>query len=485
MKNLVLVILIFLTLFSEHVYFAQVPQGMSYQAILRDIDNSVITYSEVNMIFKIHNGSANGSIVYQESQTLISNSQGLVTCNIGTGLSTQGNFADINWANEPKFLQVVMGDVDLGTVQMMSVPYALYAGACDIRVSVSGDTLHTGGGGFVIVPGISEANYPFTVNGCMDSNACNYNSFANYSDGGCIYSNDLCDDGNSNTMNDLFDGNCICSGQEISFGCTDSNSCNFNSLANLDNGSCLVTGHICDDANAATVNDIIGSDCMCQGELVVLGCMDSNACNFNIYANQDDQSCVYVGTLCDDSLEYTLNDSIDSNCECHGFQNSVNVIIGQYFQGGKVAYIFQPGNLGYVSGEVHGLIATPSDLDVGYAWGCIDTNIPGASGQGLGTGNQNTLDIVAAGCSGAAEACHNLVLNGYDDWYLPSRAEIQIMFNNRSLIGGFQSPVYWTSTQEDFNGAWAWNIFFGWGDCCNTGGYWKASGCAVRPVRSF
>ncbi len=141
---------------------AQSPQGIPYQAVVRNVDGSVMSNASVNMNFKIHDGSASGNVVYEESHALTSNAQGLVSCVVGNGVVSQGNFGNVQWGSGAKFLQVLMGNTDLGTQQMMSVPYALYAGACEISVSEIGDTLYSGNGNFVIVPGISDANYSST-----------------------------------------------------------------------------------------------------------------------------------------------------------------------------------------------------------------------------------------------------------------------------------------------------------------------------------
>ena len=137
--------------------FAQAPQGIPYQVVLRNADGTVMASSAANMVFMIHDGSATGTVVYQESHTLTSNAQGLVTCVVGNGVVSQGNFANINWGSGTKFLHVMMGTTDLGTQQMLSVPYALYSNGVRMRASATGDTL-TIGGNSVIVPGISAAN---------------------------------------------------------------------------------------------------------------------------------------------------------------------------------------------------------------------------------------------------------------------------------------------------------------------------------------
>ncbi len=126
---------------------------------MRNTDGTVMASNAVELTFMIHDGTATGSVVYQESHSLTSNTQGLVSCVVGNGVVSQGNFANINWGNGAKFLHVMMGTTDLGTTQMMSVPYALHAASTNVNISSTGDTL-TVGGSSVIVPGISAANPP-------------------------------------------------------------------------------------------------------------------------------------------------------------------------------------------------------------------------------------------------------------------------------------------------------------------------------------
>jgi hypothetical protein len=159
----------------------------------------------------------------------------------------------------------------------------------------------------------------------------------------------------------------------------------------------------------------------------------------------------------------------------------VNGNIGDTYQGGKIAYILQSGDPGYIEGEFHGLIITPGDQGTAE-WGCLETEIAGADGTALGTGNQNTIDIMN-GCtqSGiAARKCGDLVLNGYDDWYLPSKDELNKLYINHGAIGGFTDEPYWSSTE--YNAYFAWYRYF-YIDYQNVTG--KEVTIKVRAVRTF
>ena len=131
MKNLYSIIAALLLTASV---FSQVPQYLSYQAIVRKSDNVPDTSANIGMQISILQGSSAGKAVYVETQSAKTNSIGLVTVEIGNGNAVSGKFSSINWAAGPYYI-LVQTDPEggsnytiSGTSQLLSVPYALYAG---------------------------------------------------------------------------------------------------------------------------------------------------------------------------------------------------------------------------------------------------------------------------------------------------------------------------------------------------------------------
>lgn len=113
--------------------WAQAPQKMSYQAVVRNATNNPVVSSAVGMKISILQGSASGTVVYAETQTATTNANGLVSIEIGTGTLVSGNFTTIDWSTGTYFIKTETDPTGgtsytiSGTSQLMSVPYALHA----------------------------------------------------------------------------------------------------------------------------------------------------------------------------------------------------------------------------------------------------------------------------------------------------------------------------------------------------------------------
>ena len=134
MKNKILFILLVLSV----NICAQAPQKMSYQAVIRNSNNSLIVSTPIGIKVSVLQGSANGTVTYSETQVQNTNINGLVSLEIGMGTALIGTFSSINWANGPYFIQTEVdpnGGVNysvIGVTELISVPYALYSGNAQV-----------------------------------------------------------------------------------------------------------------------------------------------------------------------------------------------------------------------------------------------------------------------------------------------------------------------------------------------------------------
>ncbi len=164
--------------------------------------------------------------------------------------------------------------------------------------------------------------------------------------------------------------------------------------------------------------------------------------------------------------------------------------IGDYRDGGVVFWVDPADN-------TKGMVCAINDQASSSAgWGCYDAvnpvTINGADGTAIGTGAQNTADIVA-GCTSsgiAADVCTNLTLNGYSDWFLPSKDEMNEIYQNKATVnatatanGGSnldESVLYWTSSEFDAQNAYDFYFFNGASQSSL-----KLNVFSVRAVRAF
>ncbi|MFH1096387.1 MAG: DUF1566 domain-containing protein [Candidatus Desantisbacteria bacterium] len=155
--------------------------------------------------------------------------------------------------------------------------------------------------------------------------------------------------------------------------------------------------------------------------------------------------------------------------------------IGESYGGGIVFYVSDNGQ--------HGLIAATADQSTGMRWYAGRYIKTGATADGVGTGKENTARIIAKQGDGdggnyAAKLCdeYSIIVEGviYDDWYLPSKHELTLLYQQRNVVGNFSIHGYWSSTEYNASDAWGFNF----GDS-NSDGDKEYFTNRVRAVRAF
>jgi hypothetical protein len=156
--------------------------------------------------------------------------------------------------------------------------------------------------------------------------------------------------------------------------------------------------------------------------------------------------------------------------------------IGESYGGGMVFYVYDNGQ--------HGLIAATGDQSTGMRWYNGTDRSTGTTGDGLNAGSMNTAMIVASQTADsfyanfAAKVCadYSVTVGGitYGDWYLPSKYELNLLYLQKDVVGGFSSTNYWSSTEYNSPGA-CYQYFATGGQSAD----YKYLTYYVRAIRSF
>jgi len=489
-KSAHLLIIAFAYLLINQSIFAQAPQKMSYQAVIRNTSGALVSSASVGMKISILQGTASGNVAYSETQIASTNANGLVSLEIGSGTVVSGTFAGINWAIGPYFIKTETDPAGgtnysiTGTNQLMSVPYALF--------SASGTPGPAGPQGIAGTNGINGIN---GINGTNGSTGATGPAGPTGAQGIQGLTGATGPQGPAGAT-----GITITSVSSAGDTLYLSNGQIFVAAGNTGGTGALVLPTITTNAvtaitsNSATFGGAISN--ANGNQIMERGIVYSTTPNPTLVANK-----IVIGNgigtfdtisgLGGLEYAYLLNSNTtyyvrayavtENNISAYGNEVSFTTLsVGQTGPGGGIIFF----NKGNTNGGWQYLESATSDQSTGIAWGCDGTSIPGTQ-LTVGSGEVNT-SLIVAGCNEAgfaAKLCNDLVSGGQSDWFLPSRDELNLMYKNMHLNsqGNFNTSAYYWSSTEGGN-SFAWGQYFYFGNQSNFPKYYASN---VRAVRAF
>ena len=384
--------------------FAQAPQKMSYQAVVRNIDGVLVQKSNVGIKISLLAGASGEKEVYTETHNIVTNINGLATLEIGGGKVVYGNFAKIDWSAGPYFLQTETdpkGGTNYtitGTSELLSVPYALHANT---------------------VASYTETDPTVkAIQGIVKSDGITISAAT----AGTDY---LTPTGSAALLTGFPTLNQNTTGSSSSF-----------------------TGNLVGEVTGTQGATIVGNS-------AVLGKVLTG------YVSG-------AGTVAATDNILQAIQKLNGNNPAH--------YIGESYGGGIVFYVYDNGQ--------HGLIAATADQSTGVVWTnpAFQTTVFNATRNGINGGLANTERIIIQTGAGsyAAQLCANYNGGNYADWYLPSKYELNLLYLQKGVVGGFASYFYWSSTEGD--NTTGWNQTFYNGTQTN---FLKSGMDYVRAIRAF
>ncbi|MEX0812327.1 MAG: DUF1566 domain-containing protein [Chitinophagales bacterium] len=416
---------------------------MSYQAVVRDNANNLVTSNSIGIRIQILQGSEFGGAVYVETHTSTTNANGLMSLEIGNGTVVSGNFITIDWTDGPYFIKTETDPTGgtnysiSSTSQLLSVPYALHAKKAD---SVSG--------------GITETDPVYT--GSQASN---------------ITAIDIANLSNLSGMN---------TGDQDISGISNNQQAIQDTASQIRSDIPDVSGFISNETDplfsSSVASGITGTDTTYWNNKLDSYTETDPIFGTSVASGITGTDTTYWNNKQDQLVAGTNIAIVGNTISAAGGSSSNDFYLGQDTLGGIVFYIYLDQN-----GDQHGLIVNKNESTAQWQSSFTTTNAT-RSWDGV----YNTILMTG---SPAATYVNGLTDGGFTDWYLPSIDELSILWHNRFHAnkalnaGSFallsNTARYWSSTEYNASDAFYF-LSYGYSNNGN-----KTSTYSVRAVRAF
>jgi hypothetical protein len=409
--------------------FAQAPDGINYQAVIRNLSGTLVANTTIAIRIQIKQTSASGTIVFQERHSVTTSAQGVVNLVIGQGTLLGGNFSSINWATGPYFVSLGVSFtngtnyLDYGSQQLMSVPYALYA-------KNAGNQLNQWRYGNAI---------PLAALGAMGD------FYLNMTNGNVYYK--------SNATTWTLTGNIT--GPAGAAGATGlTGAAGVQGIQGVA-GPAGPTGPIGATGPAGPAGGPAGpaGPTGATGATGPAGPIGVTGLTGATGAQGIQGPTGLTGPAGPIGLTGPAGPTGATGPQGPAGIGGFTHYIGEDFGGGIIFHLWKDSQ-----GIEHGLIVDKTDLSTSQVWSNISTLIgPSAQSSWDGLSNSNAIVAQVGHTSSAAALCLNSTNGGQVDWYLPSNQEMNVLWNNyftvsqtiAQLPGATQLQAsYWTSFES-------------------------------------